>query len=91
MERVGMRERLDHRHLAGGQPAKLATEARYRPLLGSVSPGMVNQAVCGDPIQPRYPLAVGPGDQVKLTVQRGSSRITVTVKVVAQPAQVPSQ
>jgi hypothetical protein len=56
-----------------------------------VSPGMVNQAVCGDPIQPRYPLAVGPGDQVKLTVQRGSSRITVTVKVVAQPAQVPSQ
>jgi len=35
--------------------------------------------------------AARPGDQVNLTVQRGSSRITVTVKVVAQPAQVPPQ
>ena len=32
-----------------------------------------------------------PGDQVKLTVLRGSSRITVTVRLVAQPAQVASQ
>jgi S1-C subfamily serine protease len=30
-------------------------------------------------------------EQIKLTVQRGSSRITVTVKLVAQPAQLASQ